>query len=63
MGCGVPKDMDGQVLEELYTQDFLEKNKIQYVDEIVPSETPKEEQVDDDMDDVVRRLKGLGYLT
>ena len=63
MGYGVPKDMDGRVLEEIFTPDFLEKNGIEYIDEIPPGERAEGDDGDDDMEDVVRRLKGLGYLT
>jgi len=62
MGYGVPKDMDGKVLERMLRQDFVDKHKIQYTDEIAPLESTKDERAED-MEDVVRRLKGLGYLT
>jgi hypothetical protein len=62
MGHGVPTDMDGSVLEELFWHDFLKNNQVKYVD-TAPSGDVTKGEGDDDRDDVVRRLKGLGYLT
>lgn len=62
MGLKVPKNMDGKVLTDLFTRDFLEKHEIQYQKEASPDEKIKKKNIKADSDEVIHRLKGLGYL-
>ena len=61
LGNKVPTDMDGRVLTELFEIDFIERRPVEYCtpDEDVeaPASLPGEDE-----EDVIRRLKDLGYL-
>jgi predicted AlkP superfamily phosphohydrolase/phosphomutase len=61
LGNKIPADMDGRVLTELFEETFLEGRPIEYSepaeDEDAPATLSDEEQ-----EDVIRRLKDLGYL-
>ena len=61
LGNKIPADMDGRVLTDLFDEGFLERHPVEYrsADEDVraPVSLP-----DEDEQDVMRRLKDLGYL-
>jgi arylsulfatase A-like enzyme len=61
LGNKIPTDMDGRVLTDLFDKDFLEGRPVEYrepgVDVAAPASPPGEEE-----EDVIRRLKDLGYL-
>ncbi len=62
MGCKVPRDMDGRVLTELFEEKGLRGHPIEYT--ATTPEKPWEafELSKDDQEEVLNRLKGLGYL-
>ncbi len=62
MGCEVPKDMDGRVLTELFTEGFLEEHPIAYGDPLSEGERQTVEVSPDDQLVILERLKGLGYV-
>jgi predicted AlkP superfamily phosphohydrolase/phosphomutase len=61
MGSRIPTDMDGRVLTELFDADFLERHPVEFraadEDDDAPASPPGDEE-----EDVIRRLKDLGYL-
>ena len=62
MGEKVPGDMDGQVLKEIFTPGFQQTHTLEFTS--TPSDTGMAggEYSPDDADDVLRRLRNLGYL-
>lgn len=63
MGLPVAKDMDGDVYVEAFENEFLEKNKIQYISSYGKrkdvSKTPSRSRFDEE---ILERLKSLGYI-
>ena len=61
LGNKVPADMDGRVLSDLFAKDFLERHPVEYrePDPAAPVHAPPPTGEDED---VIRRLKDLGYL-
>ena len=64
MGIPIPKDMDGKVLESIFDDDFLKTQKKTYSDDEGIVSDPEADHIlsDDNEDEVVKHLKGLGYL-
>jgi predicted AlkP superfamily phosphohydrolase/phosphomutase len=63
MGLGVPKDMDGRVLTDVFTEDFLKSNPLR-IDESSSLRFPEDfRTAEQDAELVKRRLEGLGYVT
>jgi predicted AlkP superfamily phosphohydrolase/phosphomutase len=63
MGMEINSDMDGSVLTDLFTSDFLDTHGIRYTDrrsDTGTAETP--DLSDNEIDEIRKRLKGLGYL-
>lgn len=63
LGCPIPNDYDGTVVEELLSTEFLERFPIQYApssDETSMLETP--EYSPDELQAIEKRLMELGYL-
>jgi predicted AlkP superfamily phosphohydrolase/phosphomutase len=63
LGVPVPKDMDGRVLENVFTADFAREHPVEYTEPEEPGEgleergySPEEEE------ELARTLKGLGYV-
>lgn len=63
LGDAIPKDMDGRVLTELFTDDFASSRRIRSKEpaegpggEALTKMTPKDEAT------ILERLKGLGYI-
>lgn len=63
LGDAVPKDMDGRVLTELFTEDFAASRTIRSRD---PAEGPggdaPTKMTPEDEATILERLKGLGYI-
>jgi predicted AlkP superfamily phosphohydrolase/phosphomutase len=62
MGLAIPKDMDGEVLTEMFTGSFLRENPIRFMDEVRGPEKTAATLTAEEEADVMERLKGLGYL-
>ena len=67
LGLPVPDDMDGQVLEELFDEDFRRANPVRFSrsDDSPSSHEDGEKKDYDDAEDeekVKERLRSLGYL-
>jgi predicted AlkP superfamily phosphohydrolase/phosphomutase len=63
MGIKIPPEMDGKVLTQLFQEDFLQNNKIEYSDRVpVPAEKYSPQISEGDDQEIRERLKGLGYL-
>jgi len=61
LGCPIDKNMDGKVLKEIFTDEFLKKNKINFVDGY--DKDLEYKQIDEkDKEEVAKRLKALGYM-
>jgi len=61
----VPSDMDGRVLEEIFTEQYMVQNPVRKsealdVDYKAPDQAPL--MTDDESEEIRQRLKGLGYL-
>ncbi|SRR6266404_2108416 len=64
-GVEVPSDMDGRVLEEIFTSEYLSANPARVsdansLDYIAPDQAP--EMTDEESEEIRARLRGLGYL-
>ena len=61
MGLKVPNDMDGKVLTDLFDDEYLQNNPIEYY---TPEEDAKR-KIDDlslkDQEEIIDKLKNLGY--
>ncbi len=62
MGVPIPSDMDGRVLTEAFSPDFLSKVKIQYSHELSDRPTGGDEYSSADEEEIRERLRGLGYV-
>ena len=63
MGRKIPDDMDGRVLSEIFTEEFLKNNAIEFVDQQDHEEVGRPGMSEEDERSVVERLKGLGYIS
>jgi predicted AlkP superfamily phosphohydrolase/phosphomutase len=64
MGEPVPNDMDGRVLEGIFHPDFLASHPVALHDVASrqPEDIDRKTYTDGEQEDVLERLKGLGYL-
>ena len=62
MGVPIPSDMDGRLLAEAFTAEFLSKVMAQYSDELSDRETGEDEYSTADEEEIRERLRGLGYV-
>jgi predicted AlkP superfamily phosphohydrolase/phosphomutase len=62
MGMPVPSDMDGRVLSEAFTAEFLSRVKVEYSDESTDREVGRDDYSEDDEEEIRERLRGLGYV-
>lgn len=63
MGCRISSEMDGKVLTELFQEDFLQNNQIEYsAREPVPADKYSPQISGEDDQEIKKRLKGLGYI-
>jgi len=63
MGRKIPDDMDGRVLSEIFTEEFLKNNAIEFVDQQDHEGAGSPVMSEEDERSVVERLKGLGYIS
>ncbi|MCP4724273.1 MAG: hypothetical protein GY863_04525, partial [bacterium] len=62
LGLPVPKNGDGKVLTELFKEGSeLKKKEIKYID-IKDDEESEREDSEEDKEEVMKRLKNLGYI-
>lgn len=61
LGLPVPGGLDGKVVREAFTKDYLEENKIISDSETVNKDVDSEEFNEEDKEIIKDRLKGLGY--
>lgn len=62
MGIHVPSDMDGRVLSEAFTAEFLSRVEVEYSDESTDREVGRDDYSEDDEEEIRERLRGLGYV-
>lgn len=62
MGSKIPRDMDGKVLEGMFTEDFLRHHPIEVADPPEPASKVNHEMSAEDEQEILQRLKDLGYL-
>jgi predicted AlkP superfamily phosphohydrolase/phosphomutase len=65
LDLGISSDLDGKPLEEIFTDDFLEKTCVKKIDPInKPSGSlePKDELNHEDQKGIKKLLKGFGYI-
>jgi arylsulfatase A-like enzyme len=62
-GVEIPSDMDGRVLEPIFTEEYLSRNPVRISD---ASEYAEPEKIgamtDEESDEIRERLRGWGYL-
>ncbi|HKP88128.1 MAG TPA: alkaline phosphatase family protein [Blastocatellia bacterium] len=62
-GAEIPSDMDGRVLEEIFTEEYLLKNPVRISDARLYVEAEKSgAMTDEESDEIRERLRGWGYL-
>lgn len=62
LGVPIPRDMDGRLSPQLFVEGHWEANPPQYTLAPLDSISPSENAVDIEMEEIERRLRGLGYL-
>ena len=62
MGLPVPDDMDGQVMLDIFEQDFVEKSLVKRVNGRQWTATQSYELSENESDKIREKLKGLGYI-
>lgn len=62
MGVPIPLDMDGRLLAEAFTPQFLSAVEAQYSDELSDRPTGEDEYSVDEEEEIRERLRGLGYV-
>ncbi|HXG66151.1 MAG TPA: phosphodiesterase, partial [Blastocatellia bacterium] len=62
-GVEVPSDMDGRVLEEVFTEEYMRRHPVRISDAAVFAEAEKAgAMTDEESDEIRERLRGWGYL-
>jgi predicted AlkP superfamily phosphohydrolase/phosphomutase len=65
LGLPVPSDMDGRVIEAVFTQERARRNPVTYQDVATEDGHPTErgdDYTDDEREELVDHLRGLGYI-
>ncbi|GAF82571.1 unnamed protein product, partial [marine sediment metagenome] len=62
LGVPIPGDFDGKVPPGIFTEEFLEKNEIQYTEFSSDSDAADLGYSKEESDVIAERLKGLGYI-
>jgi len=64
LGLSIPRDMDGDVLREMFEPSFLDKSRVNYCESTPQDRAAPYERVFslDEGDEIEDRLRGLGYL-
>jgi predicted AlkP superfamily phosphohydrolase/phosphomutase len=63
MGCPIPRDMDGKVLEGALTRDFLANNPVRFEELREEATTESKMVAEEDQEEVLKKLKDLGYIS
>ncbi len=62
-GVEVPSDMDGRVLEEIFTEEYMRANPVRISDAVAEVEAEKAgAMTDEESEEIRERLRGWGYL-
>ncbi|MCK4597442.1 hypothetical protein KAU04_05355, partial [bacterium] len=63
MGLPVPDDMDGKVLREIFSEELLQRNPVEYVKADLDQEGDQEETYSEEESQKIKeRLRSLGYI-
>jgi predicted AlkP superfamily phosphohydrolase/phosphomutase len=62
MGVPIPSDMDGRLLTEAFTPEFLSSVSAEYSDELSDRPTGEDQYSVEDEEEIKERLRGLGYV-
>jgi len=62
MGLTIPDDMDGTVLKDIFTDDYLKNNPIEYYTPSEVTEEKSEMPISKEEEEIKQRLKNLGYF-
>ncbi len=62
LGQGVPEDMDGHVLSEIISEEYIKAHPINFTAESDEGQTGEIEFTPEENEDVIERLKSLGYI-
>jgi hypothetical protein len=62
MGSPIPEDMDGKILAEIFTAEFLAAHSTHYVQDYSASLNESPDIADEDEEEVLERLRGWGYI-
>jgi arylsulfatase A-like enzyme len=62
MGQPLPGDMDGQVLTEMISAQYLDANPIRLTSEPSADQTTQVEFLPEENEEIIERLKSLGYI-
>ena len=62
MGSAVPRDMDGRVLTEMFTEEFLQTHPIHYTEDSAAAMSQPQEVSLEEEEEVLERLRGWGYI-
>ena len=62
MGIPIPSDMDGRVLTDAFTPDYLSAVEVRYSDELSERPTGEGQYSEEDEEEIKERLRGLGYV-
>jgi predicted AlkP superfamily phosphohydrolase/phosphomutase len=58
LGEKIPNNFDGKILKEMFEDDYLIKNKVEFCEYTLPQREEKEI----DSEEIAKRLKSLGYM-
>jgi hypothetical protein len=62
MGEKIPTDMDGKVLSQIFTGEFLKNHQVEWTEPGQREAAPAPVLSLEDEETIIERLKGLGYL-
>lgn len=62
LGLPLPRGLDGQVIEGLFTPDYLRKNPVEYTEEVVGHADSQGGERGEWEEEIRRRLQDLGYI-
>ena len=61
-GVEVPADMDGRVLEAIFTDEYMRQNPVRLTDASFAETEKAGAMTDEESDEIRERLRGWGYL-
>lgn len=64
LGLAIPNDMDGQVLKDIFTDEFLKNNSLRYIDKKPKEDRSKGKEAFKEKEEleIRKKLKDLGYV-